>query len=579
MMKYILILVGMSCWHTCFSQKYDIKWLSGLLGFEQYLIDFSNISPSVEKLDNNNFVVTLTNLTMSDIRGENTFFSNGCSIRPINTPAPISLINQGDYFCKLLLPVNAPHEIFALPIPDAEDKFIIFNYEITLPVGQPSSTYNCFHKKALYHTVAINSDHSIEVTSSDQILSQGCLQKAAACKHANGRDWWIILGDNLEPRFFRWLLSQNGLEVRDTQWIANPTIDSNPAGGFAPNDAMLFSPDGSKLLLNTIRGGLVLYNFDRCSGLISNPINFFDKDDYTLPAIFSPNSRYIYCADNKNSSIYQFDTYASDISTSKIEVGVWDGFSDPVHIYETKFGEMVNGYDGRTYIVAGGAYIHTIEYPNRAGLDCKVVQRAYETPSPTTFSIYYPNYRLGPIDGTTCDSLGIDNRPLAIFRYAVDDTLSPLVVNFTDASTYEPTQWQWNFGDGGTSSLTDPVHAFSAPGTYTVCLVVSNAFASDTLCREVQVGTSGVTNMPVLPLVKVAPNPVVTMLHVALPAQIHGIMPRFRLTDVWGRLYREVSLRDFDTAVDMSSAAPGVYLWQVLWGTGVTQSGRVVKVE
>jgi hypothetical protein len=33
------------------------------------------------------------------------------------------------------------------------------------------------------------------------------------------------------------------------------------------------------------------------------------------------------------------------------------------------------------------------------------------------------------------------------------------------------------------------------------------------------------------------------------------------------------------STVDMSSAAPGVYLWQVLWGTGVTQSGRVVKVE
>lgn len=579
MMKYILILVGMSCWYSCFSQKYDIKWLSGLPGFDQYLIDFSNISPNIEILNNNDFRLGLTNLTMSDNVGENTFFSNGCMINLVDDPNVITPINQGDYFCGFDAGVNAPHEIFALPIPNTEDKFMVFNYEITLPIGQPFSKYSCFHKKALYHTVEINPDHSLEVTASDQILSQGCLQKAAACKHANGRDWWIILGDNLEPHFFRWLLTPNGLEPQDTQWIDNPTMGSDSISGFAPNDAMFFSPDGSKVLLNTTRHGLILYYFDRCSGLLSNPVKFYEKDNYTLPAIFSPNSRYLYCADNKNSSIYQFDTDASDIEASKIEVAVWDGFSDPVYGYETKFGEMVNGYDSKTYIVAGGAYIHTIEYPNRAGLDCKVVQRAYETPSPTTFSIYYPNYRLGPIDGTTCDSLGIDNRPLAIFRYAVDDTLSPLVVHFTDASTYEPTQWQWNFGDGGTSSLTDPVHAFAAPGTYTVCLIVSNAFASDTLCREVQVGTSGVTNMPVLPLVKVAPNPVVSMLQVALPAQIHGIMPRFRLTDVWGRLYREVPLRDFDTAVDMSSAAPGVYLWQVLWGTGVTQSGRVVKVE
>jgi PKD repeat protein len=564
------------------AQKHDIKWLVGSYGFDQYLFDFSKISPEIKILENNKFISYLTNLTMSNSKGEGVFFSNGCLINSILYPDSITLINQNDYFC---VPpngtggVNSSYGIFSLPIPTKEGKFIVFNYEFNAPLLQPISTYNCYHKKFLCHTINV-SDSKINIETKDQLLINGCLQKAGACKHANGRDWWIILGDNLEQRFYRWLLTPNGLQQMEQQWIDNPTIDSDSTGGFSAIDAVLFSPDGTKVLLSSNRNGMVLYNFDRCNGLLSNPIKFYKQDIFSWSSIFSPNSRYLYCTNEFSTVINQFDTYSNDIGASKVVVAEWNGYFDPIYGDDTKFAGMQTGYDGKIYIWPGAPYIHIMDYPNQEGLKCSVRQREYRTPAPTSaLSIYYPNYRLGPIDGTTCDSLGIDNRPLAIFRYAVDDTLSPLVVNFTDASTYEPTQWQWNFGDGGTSSLTDPVHAFAAPGTYTVCLVVGNAFASDTLCREVQVGTSGVTNMPVLPLVKVAPNPVVTILHVALPAQIHGIMPRFRLTDVWGRLYREVSLRDFDTAVDMSSAAPGVYLWQVLWGTGVTQSGRVVKVE
>ncbi len=51
-------------------------------------------------------------------------------------------------------------------------------------------------------------------------------------------------------------------------------------------------------------------------------------------------------------------------------------------------------------------------------------------------------------------------------------------VNFTDQSiapNSTVTQWAWNFGDGGTSTVQNPSHSYVASGTYTVTLVVTSA--------------------------------------------------------------------------------------------------------
>jgi hypothetical protein len=45
----------------------------------------------------------------------------------------------------------------------------------------------------------------------------------------------------------------------------------------------------------------------------------------------------------------------------------------------------------------------------------------------------------------------------------------------------------WAFGDGVTSTLASPAHAYAAPGTYTVTLTATNAFGAASLSREVGV--------------------------------------------------------------------------------------------
>ncbi|HET7712034.1 MAG TPA: PKD domain-containing protein, partial [Thermoanaerobaculia bacterium] len=63
-------------------------------------------------------------------------------------------------------------------------------------------------------------------------------------------------------------------------------------------------------------------------------------------------------------------------------------------------------------------------------------------------------------------------------------------VTFTDRSTGNPDRWNWNFGDGQTSTARNPVHVFSAPGNYTVTLTAGNAGSSSATSRIVSVSNS-----------------------------------------------------------------------------------------
>ncbi len=65
--------------------------------------------------------------------------------------------------------------------------------------------------------------------------------------------------------------------------------------------------------------------------------------------------------------------------------------------------------------------------------------------------------------------------PIASFFTNADTFYFPNpVVTFTDSSLGE-TSWLWNFGDGSTSTLENPVHAYEDTGWYCITLIVSNS--------------------------------------------------------------------------------------------------------
>ena len=68
----------------------------------------------------------------------------------------------------------------------------------------------------------------------------------------------------------------------------------------------------------------------------------------------------------------------------------------------------------------------------------------------------------------------------------------PLLVNFIDSSHSNITSWLWNFGDGNTSTIQNPSHVYSIPGSYTVTLIVTSASGcTDTLVRTDYINVKG----------------------------------------------------------------------------------------
>ncbi len=68
---------------------------------------------------------------------------------------------------------------------------------------------------------------------------------------------------------------------------------------------------------------------------------------------------------------------------------------------------------------------------------------------------------------------GINPSFMADFKVSVRSGTAPLQVQFTDLSRGDPISWRWDFGDGDTDSIQNPVHIYTKPGSYPVSLSIS----------------------------------------------------------------------------------------------------------
>ncbi len=108
---------------------------------------------------------------------------------------------------------------------------------------------------------------------------------------------------------------------------------------------------------------------------------------------------------------------------------------------------------------------------------------SYTYPDTGTYAvtlIAYSGFNPGCAD-TTIGEVTILPDYVPVFTYSLQPC--SYIVAFDDTSNLDsgPTsQWLWNFGDGTTDTIRDPVHTFPGPGTYTVILQAQ----SDRGCKK-----------------------------------------------------------------------------------------------
>lgn len=77
----------------------------------------------------------------------------------------------------------------------------------------------------------------------------------------------------------------------------------------------------------------------------------------------------------------------------------------------------------------------------------------------------------------------VNTAPTASFTY----TGSLGNYQFTSTSTGNPSTYNWNFGDGSSSTLANPLHSYATAGGYTVTLTVTNACGTNTSTQTIEV--------------------------------------------------------------------------------------------
>ena len=392
-----------------------------------------------------------------------------------------------------------------------------------------------------------------------------------AVPHANGRDWWVIIPKPSSNCYFVVYLDADG-NTQVTEQCLGTVFDNESWLGQAT-----FSPDGKKFVRFHWKYKLNIFDFDRCNGLLSNAhaIPFPDNVAFSAGCAFSRSSRYLYTT--TYTKLFQFDMLAPDIAASRTFIADWDGFNTP---FKTRFYMANLALDGKVYVGCPGQHqhIHVINHPELPGIACDFQQHAIELFTSNFWS--FPNQahtRLGPVDGSACDSLGINNNPWAFFRWEEKDTLSPLQVSFIDLSGYQPTSWRWDFGDGASSNETNPLHIYDSIGVYTVCLIVTNSNSSDTLCRVLYLGTSATNEFQSSVQISVTPNPFSDNIFVDLNTDLHS--PIFRLYDQIGSLVLENRLTFGVKDLDTRSVQPGIYFWEVSGNQGRLKAGKIIKTS
>jgi gliding motility-associated-like protein len=111
--------------------------------------------------------------------------------------------------------------------------------------------------------------------------------------------------------------------------------------------------------------------------------------------------------------------------------------------------------------------------------------------TPGTYQVTLTAFN-GTATSSTTATITVFQNPTANFSISASKGCTGQQICFTDLSTPGSAaivSWSWDFGDGSTSSLQNPCHTYSAPGVYTVVLVVVDANG----CQHTRTITQAVT--------------------------------------------------------------------------------------
>jgi hypothetical protein len=322
-----------------------------------------------------------------------------------------------------------------------------------------------------------------------------CEEKISATKHCNQTDAWVLVHQANSNNFQSVLLTATGISSLVTSPIPLlfPTAtNSYTHTGSSPLGTLKFSPNGRKVAdvftvvnpnIPFTTGGATTgifetYDFDNNTGIINNiywPLGFSGSlgNNIAYGTEWSPDGTKLYWT--YLGGLMQLN----DCIVPPYLNGTVPQLGDPLPANQWRT-TLQLGPDGKIYVANPGYNaIGVINNPNNPATSCNYSPAAISTGSvicgrglPNFYSSYFEK------TSSSFTSFVIPTSNCQVLSFFTNTTCPVLPFATIPFSGYVVNNQNWNFGDPATgafntSTASAPTHSFSAPGTYTVQLLMS----------------------------------------------------------------------------------------------------------
>lgn len=235
------------------------------------------------------------------------------------------------------------------------------------------------------------------------------VEKITAVDDCNGEYWVITHGLN-NNEFYSFHLTSAGLNTTPVVSAVGTTHTNSPVANVA--GMLRSSPYGNKIAIASYMGFVELFDFDKNTGLLSNPLQLPGIND-AYGVEFSPDQSRLYVATTYSQNLWQYDLSLPTASIPGSGVLIANGMN--------RMGTCQIGPDQKIYVAKRFSnFVGVINNPNALGAACNFVdngvslageESAFGLPNFfLSYEVNYSTYNDGPAceGGTvnlTCDTI------------------------------------------------------------------------------------------------------------------------------------------------------------------------------
>lgn len=474
--------------------------------------------------------------TISDQSGSLLFYTNGVTVWDKNH----AVMPNGN---GLTSHFSAGQCCIIVPVPCNVNRYVIFH------LSEYSTPGNL--KYTIVDMTLNNGLGDVISTQKNVSLGTGWTEKLCAYYNPSGNFYWVLSQKWQSNQYVAFKVDATTIATQSVTTLIGSVLNCGTYGG--THDAMgqlTISPDGTKILnALTCQDKYELFDFNITTGVLSNSIAIPGNGGNAWGTAFSPDSKKIFTNSLFGQSVFQYDinTYAQAaiIGSKTTLITVTTGGYN--------FGYMELGPNGKVYIAhPNTGNLSVVNNPNLLGtasnfsltgqsLGTKnslwgLSRIAYNIPNGQSGFSLTSTVSPSPCNGNNNGSASVtpsssnltlsytwtpgnfstasvSNLVPGVYTVTASDggcntastqltiTSTSVTSNFnyslnpcngsftlTNTSTGAAT-YNWNFGDNSSSTLSQPSHSYTSPGTYTIALIAGTANGcNDTIKKTITIG-------------------------------------------------------------------------------------------